>query len=303
MQGRKIGQSLKHNSTEWINIERPRKSDLIDIGLNFNFSDDHVKALVADSHRSRLLESEKSMTLMLVHPSFDKSKNDVVSKEIDIIVTDDGIVTIQRSKISAIQDLYNKAESSKKQKDMDSPAKLVFSILHELVSDIYVTLDTMAVDLDDMEKEILSKGRILEDILLMQTNVIDVQKAVDNQSVMVDRFVSTLDKKATLQIQKQYTDIQLHFKEIKNSLLMEQMTAETLHSTHETILNSRINSQVKLLTSLSLLILPATLLSGIFGMNVGFPKLYGMPIGFWMIIGFMILSAISVYLLGKINRR
>jgi len=88
-----------------------------------------------------------------------------------------------------------------------------------------------------------------------------------------------------------------------NSLRMEQMTAETLHSTHETILNSRINSQVKLLTSLSLVILPATLLSGIFGMNVSFPHVAGVPINFWMILGLMGVCAVSVYLIGKIKDR
>lgn len=298
----KIGNRIKCGSTEWINLTRPVKADVLSIGREFDLDADHLKALSTESHRSRLLDADGYMLLMLVHPTFDTEENDIVSKEIDLIITDTKVVTIQKSKIPVLHQMFNGFEFSSTKTNIANPATLIFSIMHELVLDIFMTMDTIAERLDDMERGILLKKHLLEDILIMQTNIIDVQKAVNNQNAMIDRFVSGLDTRTRTNIQEQYSELTMHFKEIQNSLAMERMTAQTLHSTHETVLNGYINDQVRLLTTLSLVILPATLLAGIFGMNVNLPILGGTPISFWIIMGLMGVSGVTVYIIGKLQK-
>jgi magnesium transporter len=290
MPRRKTAQRVKRGSTEWINLTRPKKSDLQALGKKFKLSKDHLEALTTDGHRSRLFDSENYLLLILIHPSFDEDTNDVKLKELDILVTNSQVVTMQMSSMPIIKNLLKKVSSERSSKSMAHTSTMVMTIIHELITDVYGTLGSIAEKLDEMEQGILKKKRVLEDILVMETNI------------MLDRYVAALTKSSAAKVKSQHSDLQRHLSEIKTSLRMEQMTAETLHRTHETVLNYRTNSQIRLLTSLSLIVLPATLLAGIFGMNVSFPYVGNVPINFAMIISLMTFCGLTVWLIGKTRK-
>ena len=65
---------------------------------------------------------------------------------------------------------------------------------------------------------------------------------------------------------------------------------EGLESTNESVLAHRQNDVLRLLTVISVTLLPLTLVTGIFGMNVDFPG-FGTHEGFWVIVGAMLLIA------------
>jgi magnesium transporter len=67
---------------------------------------------------------------------------------------------------------------------------------------------------------------------------------------------------------------------------------EGLESTNESVISHRQNDVLRLLTVISVTILPLTLISGIFGMNVLFPG-EGTSEAFWMIIAALVVVAAS----------
>jgi magnesium transporter len=68
---------------------------------------------------------------------------------------------------------------------------------------------------------------------------------------------------------------------------------EGLESTNESVISHRQNDILRLLTIISVIVLPLTLIAGIFGMNVAFPG-EGGNTGFWVIVGVMIAAFIGM---------
>src|SRR5205823_13734660 len=64
---------------------------------------------------------------------------------------------------------------------------------------------------------------------------------------------------------------------------------EALEDTNESVISHRQNDILRVLTIVSVVLLPLTLISGIFGMNVHFPG-FGTSEAFWAIVGLMIAS-------------
>jgi magnesium transporter len=62
---------------------------------------------------------------------------------------------------------------------------------------------------------------------------------------------------------------------------------EALESTNESVISHRQNDVLRILTIFSVVLLPLTLISGIFGMNVLFPGEHTHT-AFWVIVGLMI---------------
>ena len=65
---------------------------------------------------------------------------------------------------------------------------------------------------------------------------------------------------------------------------------EGLEQTNESVISHRQNDVLRVLTVFSVMLLPLTLLSGIFGMNVRFPG-FETQAAFWVIIVVMIAVA------------
>jgi magnesium transporter len=68
---------------------------------------------------------------------------------------------------------------------------------------------------------------------------------------------------------------------------------EGLEQTNESVISHRQNDVLRILTVFSVVLLPLTLISGIFGMNVDFPG-FGTAGAFWGIVGVMIGLAVGL---------
>jgi magnesium transporter len=62
--------------------------------------------------------------------------------------------------------------------------------------------------------------------------------------------------------------------------------AEGLEATNESAISHRVNETVRVLTSISVIVLPLTLIASIWGMNVHVPG-DGESTAFWLVLGFM----------------
>jgi magnesium transporter len=62
---------------------------------------------------------------------------------------------------------------------------------------------------------------------------------------------------------------------------------EALEDTNESVISHNQNRVLRILTVFSVVLLPLTLISGIFGMNVHFPG-FGTSEAFWVIVGLMV---------------
>jgi magnesium transporter len=64
---------------------------------------------------------------------------------------------------------------------------------------------------------------------------------------------------------------------------------EALEATNESVISHRQNDVLRILTVFSVVLLPLTLITGFFGMNVNFPG-FGTTWAFWTIVGLMVVS-------------
>jgi magnesium transporter len=67
-----------------------------------------------------------------------------------------------------------------------------------------------------------------------------------------------------------------------------------LESTNESVISHRQNDVLRVLTIFSVILLPLTLISGIFGMNVEFPG-EGTHLGFWIVIALMLAAIAGMF--------
>jgi magnesium transporter len=103
----------------------------------------------------------------------------------------------------------------------------------------------------------------------------------------VDRFLAD-------ELELYFDDVNDAVERIWDQLDNYKEVVEALESTNESVISHRQNNVLRLLTIISVTMLPLTLLTGIFGMNVLYPG-EGTPDAFWAI-----LAALAVTLGGML---
>jgi magnesium transporter len=102
-------------------------------------------------------------------------------------------------------------------------------------------------------------------------------------------------------------DLEIYFDDVVDAheriwdmLENDKEVIEALEDTNESVLSHRVNDILRVLTSISVIVLPLTLLASIWGMNVGVPGEHNMT-GFWVIVGTMV--ALLVGMVAYFRRR
>lgn len=286
-----------------MNVAHVRKADLDQLAETFKLLPEDRASIQGTRHRSRLFVRPDYTYLVLTHPVYDASLHKVVTKELDVLLTSSMIATVHHAHVPAVSAFYDEVAESKKHDAMKHPAAVLAHVVSLLTIDVYEMLEAIAGRLDTIEQHVYeNKPNLLQDIVTVQTNLIDVEKALESRTAMLDRLLTSLSARPASYLQTAYDDLESHLNEIQASLDTEFKTAQTLHRAHETYLNTKTNKLIHLLTALSIIVMPATLLAGIFGMNARYPWILGADSDFAIIIGVMILSSILLWAILKRQR-
>jgi magnesium transporter len=170
-------------------------------------------------------------------------------------------------------------------------------VLDDLFDYCFPILDKIGHKLDTIEDEMF-EGRseeVVRDISNVKQEIISYRKIIKPE-------------RATLRVLERHTrrflpeELDIYFDDIVDAAeriwdLLDNYkeVVEGLESTNESVISHRQNDILRVLTIFSVVLLPLTLITGIFGMNVHFPG-FDSSEAWWAIVGAMV--AVLVGLLG-----
>jgi magnesium transporter len=136
----------------------------------------------------------------------------------------------------------------------------------------------------------------VRDIFNVKQEIINFRKIIRPQRPVLRDLERT--KQRFLAV-REGEDLEIYFDDIVDAheriwdmLENDKEVVEALEETNESVISHRVNDILRVLTVISVLLLPLTLVASIFGMNVGLPgdnaPQAGIGVAFWIIIGVMI---------------
>jgi magnesium transporter len=151
--------------------------------------------------------------------------------------------------------------------------------------------------LDALEDDIF-EGRseeVVRDISNVKQEIINFRKVIRPQRPVLrdlekvkQRYLAT-----DLDLEIYFDDIVDAHERIWDMLENYKEVAEALEETNESVISHRLNDILRALTSISVVILPLTLLASIMGMNTWVPD-QGKEAGFFIVLGVMAVILISL---------
>ncbi len=168
---------------------------------------------------------------------------------------------------------------------MSHPELLILGVLRALVEvallDAAEALDTRDEDLaarvragdaaiDALEDQIFEGGGedIVRDISNVKQEIINYRKIIKPQRPTLRLLERHVKEYAPQDLEIYFDDIVDKNERIWDLLENSKEVAEALEATNEAVITHRLNEVIRVLTILSALVLPLTLITGFYGMNV-----------------------------------
>ena len=298
-----IGEGLR-----WIDVEHPSKIDLERIHKEFpQFHELALEDTLSPIQRPKIDEFDDHLFIVLHFPVFEKRTHKITSSEIDMFVGKDYVVTLHDGRLKTLTELVDKAlDDNKKRKDIfgKETSFLVYNILKPLLDYCFPVLYKNDVNLDILEDKIFEGGefsKLVEELSIERRNVLNYRRIVSPQRAVIAGLEGAMKKMGFKMADVYFDDLVDHIEKIWNTLEEQKEIVEGLHEANLALVNTITNDVVRLLTVITVIFLPLTLIASLYGMNVPLPFM-DHKYAFEFVLGIMLLLLILMVLLFRKKR-
>lgn len=298
-------QKINFENFEWTNITNPTEKEMNDLRVQYDFHPLDLADCLSVSHRSKIDVYDEYMFLVFIFPIFNRKTREIESTELNFFISNDYIITVQHGNLAVFNEYFNlfaiSPDLRKKYPDR-SPEKVAYEVLNKIFLSVLPMVDHVNDDCDNIEKAIFSgkERKMISEILVIRRNITDLRKIMQVHKNVLKKAILNF-KESPLFVMKK-TDVYFesildYTKEIWDTLENLKERIEALQQTNESQISFRMSDIMRILTIISFMTFPVTLLATVFGMNtVQAMPFVSNPHGFWYVIGLM-LAIVALMLL------
>jgi magnesium transporter len=299
-------QKIKIKNLTWIDVVDPKKEDIDNLRQDFNFHPVVLSELTMPTLRPKVENYDKYLYMVLHFPIYHPQEKTSKSMEIDFLITPTTLITVRYGKIQPLQEFWKKCEI----KDIDphfgeTVASLLYCMVGELNSFSLRQLDHITQKIDEIEKDIFDnkklkrEDKIVENISVIRRDILDFRRSIKPQHIILESLKSRGVEFFGKATEPYFSDIIGDHMRVWDLLENHKETVESLQQANDSLLSNRTNRIVKVLTLFAGIVLPLSLLAGIFGMNTKYDPIVGSRYDFWVIAGIMLVGAIIMLIAFK----
>ena len=283
---------IEAEGLRWINIERPRPIDRAWLEEHFDFHPLDYEDVSSRNQRPKIDEYDDYLFIVLHFARFDKRVQRLNAAEVDIFVGPDYVITLPNEPLDPLEYLFERCrtrEDVRPQLFSRGPGYLLYKIVDDCVDASFPMLRKMGNKLERIEEEIF-EGKsedVVRDISNVKQEIINFRKIVRPQRSAFRDLERNKARYITEDLDIYFDDINDASERVWDMLENYKEVVEGLESTNESQIAHRTNETFRVLTAISVIVLPLTLIASIWGMNVGLPGEQSIT-AFWIIIALMV---------------
>ncbi len=273
----------------WINIESPRLADRLWLAENFGFHELDIEDVASHNQRPKLDAYAEYIFLVIQFPSYDPDTSRLDAAELDVFMGPDYVITLPNQPIPPLRAVFERAEARadfRTEVMSHGSGRLLYEILDRCVDAGFPMLGQLGRKLRRIEDDIF-EGRsreIVRDISNAKQEIINFRAVIRPQRLVFRDLERAKQRYLPEELDIYFDDLTDASERIWDVLENFKESVEGLESTNESVLSHRLNDVLRILTAVTVILLPLTLVTGFFGMNVGFPGDPRAPAYFWGVV-------------------
>jgi magnesium transporter len=264
---------IRFEQLKWLNIENASEEDIKYLGRKFKFHQLDLEDCLSVNQRPKIDEYPNYLFITLHCPQVNARTKRIQSMEIHFFVLEDNFITIH-DRHPGINKIFNACKKNAKTKEEYMKAGsgyMLYSIVDELFESSLPILDDLSRDLTAIEQDVF-EGDFhrdkLQEILAFKKDIINFRRIIIPQRAVVAQLESKNSKFSKDNLEIYFDDVVDKIEKIWSMLENLKELADSVRETNESMISHDTNNIMKILTVFSVMMLPLTVITGFYGMNV-----------------------------------
>ncbi len=298
---------LSQNNTTWIDLLNPTRDEVLKLMSEYGILPHIAEDLLTPTPRSNVQEFPEHIYLVLHFPAFGSNHDSTHTQEIDFILGKNYIITSRYELSDAIYKFCKIFEVDSELKSSSSHlngSDIFIAILTELCTTLSDEMASIEEWIRLAEEEITDdiKNKSVITIAKISRNLLDFKQTIQPHDEILNLLINKKHPSLDNDFPEKITRIYGEYKRIITLLESNKEDVDSMRTTNDSLINTRQNDIIASLTLIAALLLPLSLISSIFGMNVKNSPIIGSVNDFWIIISIMLLSVISFFFYFKYKK-
>jgi magnesium transporter len=312
-------QSIQHHITEslvecttdisadaitWINIDGLRKNEVEKLCRHFNIHPLLVEDILSIGQRAKADDMDSHLFCLMPMLSYNTDTGIVQAEQLSMVLGEKLLISFQPDpKHDPFNPLREKLKNETAPIRKKSADYLAYSLMDAVVDDYFAVLDKLSDRLEKLEDEVVthSNSSVLLKITLLRHEIMVVKRAITPVRELVTSFWRSDNTLIDPANKKYFKDVYDHIVLAIEYTENYREMALNVQDLYMNQVNTRMNEVMKILTVVTTLLAPATVIGGIFGMNFDKIPYAHHPHGFAIAVTAML--SVSVLMLFFFRRK
>jgi magnesium transporter len=287
----------------WVDLAAPAEGELQILTDVF-----HLHPLSIEDARSSLqfpkAEPYPNYLYVVLHGiDVRKGQQTFATRDVDFFIGPNWLVTVhdgEATSIAHLRDLCNRHDRLL----AEGPVALFHRIVDAMVDHYRPAMDALEQRIDHLEEEAFTgQSELARRMLALRHELAEMRRILMPQRDVIGRLARREFSTISDEMAYRFRDVYDHVVRLADEAILFQDRVTGILEVNLASISNRLNQVMKVLTVMSTIFLPLTVLSGMWGMNVKLPQFPGgEPAQFWWVAGIMVTVAAVMLAVFRRNR-
>ena len=287
----------------WVDLSAPSIPEGLILTDTFNFHRLSVEDAMSARQYPKAEAYDGYLYVILHGIHYRKGDHCFGTHDVDFFVGPNYLVTVHDGDSASINELRDHATRNPKILS-EGPVSLLHRIVDAMVDSYRPEIDKLEERIDDLERQIFDRPdpRLIRQILDEKRQIAGLRRIVTPQRDVIARLARRDFVDVSTEMSFRFRDVYDHLVRIADDVMIFQDRITGMLDAHLSNVSNRLNEVMKVLTVVSTTLMPLTLLTSAYGMNVPLPQFPGGERAqFWWLTAISVVIAAAM--LGMFRRR
>ncbi len=279
----------EHKGFIWVDLESPSRDEVHDVMDQFGIAPLIAEELLLPSTKPRVEFGAEYAYLVLHFPAL-RHSHTTHEQEIDFVVGRNFLVTTHYDTIDPLHKFSKVFEVNSLLENSnlgDHAGYLLFYMLKNLYQAVEHEVEYVLHDLSSIEEHIFSghEVKMVEGISRSARDLLSLRQRIEPHREILRDFEAGAAQLFGAEFAPYLRKISDDYYRVHNHIMRATESLHELRETNNSLLTTKQNETMRVLTIMALLTFPLALFVAIFDINATSNPIIGLPYDFWIIVG------------------
>lgn len=270
-------EEISHNGYRWINIKEPDQDTVNYLHDNFHFHPLDLEDVLSKVQPPKIDSYHDYLFIILQFPVYHQAKRMYQRSEIFVFLSNNYLISINSGDLNTLQTFFEtcKVDFTAKEKFLGKgTALLLYELVDSLLESIFPILSQKNDFVYKVEEEIFEIPEVrdmIQEIMIQKRDAINMRRILAPQKIILQELQTKYPRFISEETKIYFDDLLDKKDRIINHIDTIIAYLDVLNEANEALITRNTNRVITILTIFTVIMLPLTLITSYYGMNIRLP--------------------------------